>query len=217
MDTGISKEANRLAYEFWRDNVRTRITDPRKRDLLAPWEPPYYIGTKRPSLEQDYYESCDQAHVEITNSPIKSFTETGIMTDEKSDDFDVVVICTGYDAVTGGLMTMGIEGKGGMDLGDKWRKGVATYLGLMTHDYPNLFMIYGPQGKIAMASCESSTDERSKLLRPCLTARSLLSWSVSGSWTCCVGFVARVQIRSTQTGHGVHESFRFTLDVGNAR
>ena len=53
------------------------MRDPKKRDLLAPLEPPYWLGTKRPSLEQDYYESADQPHVETTNSPIVGFTETG--------------------------------------------------------------------------------------------------------------------------------------------
>ena len=56
----------------------------KKRDLLVPLEPPYWVGTKRPSLEQDYYESADQDNVDITNSPITRFTDTGIVTEEKS-------------------------------------------------------------------------------------------------------------------------------------
>lgn len=51
-DTIVSKEANRSAYDFWARKTRERIKDPKKRDLLAPLEPPYYLGTKRPSLEQ---------------------------------------------------------------------------------------------------------------------------------------------------------------------
>ena len=51
-DTIISKEANRAAYDFWAKKTRARMKDPKKRDLLAPLEPPYYMATKRPSLEQ---------------------------------------------------------------------------------------------------------------------------------------------------------------------
>ena len=146
-DTILSKEANRAAYDFWAAKTRPRIKDPKKRDILAPLEPPYYIATKRPSLEQDYYEACDQPHVEITNSPIVEFTETGIVTEEKSYDFDIVAICTGYDAVTGGLRTMGIKGRHGLDLDDKWKNGVSTHLGMMVHGFPNLYIVYGPQGE----------------------------------------------------------------------
>ena len=142
----LSPEANLAKYNFWLEKTRPRIKDPKKRDLLAPNTPPYYLHTKRPSLEQDYYESCDQRHVEITNSPILSFTETGIQTEEKHTEFDVVAICTGYDAVTGGLRHMGIKSRDGVDLDDEWKDGVATNLGMTVHNYPNMFMVYGPQG-----------------------------------------------------------------------
>lgn len=115
-----NEKANRLAYDYWAEKTRARMKDPKKRDLLAPLEPPYYLGTKRPSLEHDYYEMCDRDNVEITNSPITHFTESGIATADKVEDFDIVAVCTGYDAVTGGLMTMNIRGKDGVLLQDKW-------------------------------------------------------------------------------------------------
>lgn len=83
-----------------------------KAALLIPEEMPYWIGTKRPSLEQDYYECCDRPNVEITNSPITRFTEAGVVAEDGERPFDVVVVATGYDAVTGGLRTMGVKGKG---------------------------------------------------------------------------------------------------------
>ena len=127
------------------------MSNPQKRDLLAPLEPPYFISTKRPSLEQDYYEMVDQDHVTITNSPIVEFTESGIRTeDNEIHEFDIVAICTGYDAVTGGLRKMGIKGRHGVDLDDKWRDGVLTNVGMITHDFPNLFMMYGPQAPTSL-------------------------------------------------------------------
>lgn len=89
--------------------------------------------------------------VEITNSPIAEITETGIRTkDGQTRDFDVIAVCTGYDAVTGGLRTMGVKGRGGIDLDQKWSDGVATHLGMSVNGFDNFFMVYGPQGK-----CES--------------------------------------------------------------
>lgn len=92
------------------------------------------MSTKRPSLEQDYYESCDRPNVEITDSPIVSFTKTGIVTEDgKERQFDLVAVCTGYDAVTGGLRTMGIKGRNGIDLDEKWKDGVVTNLGMLVN------------------------------------------------------------------------------------
>lgn len=81
----IDPESNRIMYDFWAKKVRQRLRDPEKRDFLAPLEPPYAIGTKRSSLEQDYYECLDQDNVEVVSvgrMPIKEFTKTGITTED---------------------------------------------------------------------------------------------------------------------------------------
>lgn len=81
------------------------MNDPIKRDLMAPLEPPYPFFTKRPPLETDYYECLDMKHVtiaDIKKNPIKTFTETGIiLEDGTSEDFDVVVLATGFDSFSG--------------------------------------------------------------------------------------------------------------------
>ena len=51
-----------------------------------------------------------------------------------------MAVCTGYDAVTGGLRTMGIKGKDGLDLDEKWKDGVVTNVGMIVNGYPNMFM-----------------------------------------------------------------------------
>lgn len=101
-DTIISKEANAAAYAFWRSKTRERITDPEKADILAPEQAPYFIGTKRPSLEQDYFEMCDRPNVEIIDSPIAELTESGIVTEDgRTREFDIIAVCTGYVAANG--------------------------------------------------------------------------------------------------------------------
>lgn len=37
-------EANTQAYNFWAKKVRERITDPKKREILAPLKMPHYFG-----------------------------------------------------------------------------------------------------------------------------------------------------------------------------
>ena len=144
--------ANRAIYDFWVKKTRERISDPVKRDILAPIEPRHPFGTKRPSLEQDYYECMDMPHVKIVDlneTPIVEFSKTGITTEGgESHDFDMVVLATGYDNYTGAFSTMGLKDTSGVDLKERWREGVHTFLGLMCTGFPNMFMVYGPQGKL---------------------------------------------------------------------
>lgn len=104
----LSKEANTKLYEFWAKKVRERMTDPSKMDLMAPLpaeKMPYYIFTKRPPLEMDYYEMVDKPSVDVVNTkltPSKGFTETGVsMEDGRQIDFDILILATGFDAYSG--------------------------------------------------------------------------------------------------------------------
>ncbi|MDT7817532.1 MAG: hypothetical protein QOJ42_7448, partial [Acidobacteriaceae bacterium] len=62
-DLFVNEESNRAAYDFWRDKTRARIKNPAVAEILAPTEPLHPYGTKRPSLEQNFYEIFDQANV----------------------------------------------------------------------------------------------------------------------------------------------------------
>lgn len=148
-DTLFSEQANRYAYDFWRDKVRARIKDPKVADKLAPMEPIHPFGCKRPSLEQNFYEQFNRGNVhliDIKENPIQTFTERGIRTaDGVEHEFDIIVLATGYDNCTGGLTALNIKGTGGTTLADKWSKGVDANLGVATAGFPNLLFIYGPQ------------------------------------------------------------------------
>ncbi|ODQ80281.1 hypothetical protein BABINDRAFT_161246 [Babjeviella inositovora NRRL Y-12698] len=159
-DTVANPEANALAYEYWRGRVSERVKDPRKLEILAPTKQPYHILTKRPSLEQYYYEILNQDNVDIVDikqDPIVKFTETGIKTASQEFDFDIVVFATGFDAVTGGFNLIDIRGQGGVKLTDKWADGTYSYLGMTISEMPNLFFLYGPHGPTAFSNGPTST------------------------------------------------------------
>lgn len=63
-----------------------------------------------------------------------------------------LVYATGFDAMTGSLFGMGITGRDGLRLEDKWADGPRTYLGLTTRGFPNLFMITGPQSPSVLSN-----------------------------------------------------------------
>jgi len=155
-DLLFDPKANRVAYDYWAKKTRARVEDPIKRDLLAPLEPPYHFGTKRASLEQDYYEQFNRPNVHVVSvkdNPIVEITPNAIVTaDGRSYEVDVIAIATGFDAITGGIKNMGLKDIHGVDLAKKWDKGTYTYLGATTAGFPNMFFTYGPQAPTAFSN-----------------------------------------------------------------
>jgi cyclohexanone monooxygenase len=145
-DILFDKKANDTIAEYIRGRIHERVNDPAVAHLLAPEGYPY--GTKRPPLETNYYEVFNQDNVtlvDIRSAPIESITETGVRTATAEYEFDIIVLATGFDAMTGPLMKLGIVGRDGLKLSDKWAHGPRTYLGLTVSGFPNLFLITGPQ------------------------------------------------------------------------
>lgn len=154
-DILLDEAANRTAYDFWRDKTRARIGDPAVADVLAPIEPPYPFGTKRPSLEQDYYDCFNRPNVELIDlraTPIEAITRSGVRTTACELELDVLVLATGFDANTGGLTAIDIRGVGDRQLAEEWSDGVDTHLGMAVAHFPNLLILYGPQASTAFCN-----------------------------------------------------------------
>lgn len=156
-DMLFTKEANREAYNFWRDKTRAKINDENVADILAPMEQPYAFGCKRISLENGYFEMFNQPNVTLVDvsdkgTPITAVTPSGIKTSEKEHEFDYIICATGYDAVTGGLKQIDIKGPSGKTLSEHWSDGTKTYLGISVSGFPNMFFTYGPQGPTALCN-----------------------------------------------------------------
>ena len=142
MDVLFQPEPNEEAYQFWRNKTLPRIIDSKVAEILAPKEKPHPFGTKRISLEQQYFEVINQHNVEIINlqeNSIEEFTEIGIKTsDGGTREFEVVVLATGFDSITGGITQINIRGIDGGTVKDKWKNGTYTHLGMATSGFPNM-------------------------------------------------------------------------------
>lgn len=161
-DVLFDLKANHEAYNFWAKKTRARINDPRKRDILAPLKPIHPFGTKRPSLEQDYYEMFNKPSVDIVDLRKNKITEVkpdGIATSDGSFyPVDVIALATGFDAVTGSMSNLGLRNLYGKPLADDWKDGAHTYLGMTCTGFPNLFFLYGAQGPTAFSNGPSSIE-----------------------------------------------------------
>ncbi|KAL0946730.1 hypothetical protein HGRIS_012909 [Hohenbuehelia grisea] len=157
----INLDLNTETYGFWREKVRERLkaagAAERVADLLAPEKPPHPFGTKRPSLEQRYWETFGLPNVELVDVnafPIEKMTPKGVLTaDGKEHELDALVLATGFDAITGGIKQIDLRGTDTKLLRDIWDEhGLSTYLGMTVPKFPNMFFVYGPQGPTAFCN-----------------------------------------------------------------
>jgi cation diffusion facilitator CzcD-associated flavoprotein CzcO len=79
-------------------------------------------------------------------------TRSGIKTTAGASELDILVLATGFDAVTGGLTSIDICGTEGKTLKEKWADGVRAHLGMATAGFPNLLFLYGPESPNAFAN-----------------------------------------------------------------
>jgi cyclohexanone monooxygenase len=89
----------------------------------------YPIGTKRICLDTNYFETFNRPNVslvDIRTTPIEEITPAGVRTTEREYPFDALVFATGFDAMTGALLSLDIRGRAGESLRDKWAEGPAT-------------------------------------------------------------------------------------------
>jgi cyclohexanone monooxygenase len=170
-DVLMNEASNLTAYQFWRDKVRARIVDPVVAEKLAPMNPPHPYGVKRPSLEQNYYEvfNLDNVHlVDLHQSPIIRATPSGLKTSEDEHELDILVLATGFDAVTGGLTNMDIMGVRGETLKQKWTNGVTAHLGTATSGFPNFLFIYGPHSPATFCNGPTCAELQGEWVVECL-------------------------------------------------
>jgi cation diffusion facilitator CzcD-associated flavoprotein CzcO len=152
-DQMVDLEANEEARKFYEEKVRAVIDDPAVADMLLPDDHP--IGTKRICTDSNYFQTFNRANVSLVSvraTPIESVDTTGINTTEAHYNVDMIVLATGFDAMTGALDKIDIVGRAGTALRDDWAHGPRTHLGLGVDGFPNLFLISGPGAPAVLAN-----------------------------------------------------------------
>ena len=143
-DSLLDDESNETLAKFARERIRERVTDPELAEKLCP---DYQILTRRLSPETDYLEVFNQENVELVDlndRPIERFSPNGIVVGGEEIELDVVVFATGFDVMTGAMDRIDIRGRDDRTLKARWAEGLTSYLGMMTHGFPNLFWVNGP-------------------------------------------------------------------------
>jgi 4-hydroxyacetophenone monooxygenase len=136
--------ANEAMREFLTDYIREELGDraPELFDRCVPSYPPY---GKRPLLDNGWFRTVARDDVELITSGIERVEPHGVITtDGQFHDVDVLAIATGFSPQRM-LAPMEITGRRGRTLRDIWGDDdPRAYLGITAPEFPNLFMLLGP-------------------------------------------------------------------------
>jgi len=137
------------------DQLRETLTGYIHREMAARPElieklvPDYAPFSRRPVVDNGWYRALTRDNVELVTEPIERLNPHGIETaDGRQRNVDIIVSATGFE-ITQYLWPARYAGRGGQDLHDSWSTGDGprAYLGMMVPDFPNLFMLYGPNSQ----------------------------------------------------------------------
>ncbi|BDU02587.1 flavin-containing monooxygenase [Nocardia sputorum] len=135
-------------------------------ELRAKLTPDYAAGCKRGLFSNEYFPALAQPNVTVETTAIEAITPTGIRTaDGVEHDVDVIVYGTGFKG-TEFLAPMNIYGLGGRKLADVWGdEGARAYLGLSVPQFPNLFLMYGPNTNVGAGSIIYMLESQARYIR----------------------------------------------------
>jgi len=167
-DFSTNIEANLRAQEFVRDKIRATVQDA---ETLQNLLPQHIIGCKRLCLGTNYYDTYNRDNVTLVSlgeNSVDRFTANSLVTESSQYQIDDLILATGFDAMTGALSRIHIQGRDKLELKQAWEAGPRNYLGLMTHGFPNFFTITGPGSPSVLTNMLPTIEQHVEWISECI-------------------------------------------------
>ncbi|MEQ8660875.1 MAG: NAD(P)/FAD-dependent oxidoreductase, partial [Gammaproteobacteria bacterium] len=126
-------------------NLENNVADPVLREKLRP---NYRAGCKRLIFSSDFYDAIQHPNAHLVTTPIAGVEAGGVrLADGALRDLDVLVVATGFRADSF-IRPTTVRGRDGIDLDDVWADHPVAYLSISIPQFPNFFMLNGPNGPV---------------------------------------------------------------------
>jgi cation diffusion facilitator CzcD-associated flavoprotein CzcO len=133
--------AIKLLEKVARRHIASQVDDPELREKVTP---DYTIGCKRMLPSNKWYPALAADNVELVTSGVKEIKPNAIVDDDGVErEVDVILLGTGFQVADMPLGKM-VRGRSGQTLDETWGGSPRALLGATTPDFPNLFMLLGP-------------------------------------------------------------------------
>jgi cation diffusion facilitator CzcD-associated flavoprotein CzcO len=135
----------KIVEDLCLQNLEQSVRNPELRERLRP---DYRAACKRLVVSPNFYEAIQKPNAELVTAEIERAEPAGVRTaDGILHELDVLVLATGFrtNAFT---RPMAVIGRDGRSLADEWIDRPNAYLSISIPDFPNFFMLNGPNGPV---------------------------------------------------------------------
>jgi cation diffusion facilitator CzcD-associated flavoprotein CzcO len=114
------------------------------RRLVKATRPDYPMGCKRILITSEWYPTLRRPNVTLVTDRVRAVTTDAVVAEDgATHTADAIVFGTGFTA-TEFLAPMEVTGRGAKRLAEAWAKGAEAYYGIAVPEFPNMFLLYGP-------------------------------------------------------------------------
>jgi cation diffusion facilitator CzcD-associated flavoprotein CzcO len=109
-------------------------------------KPYYHYLCKRPCFSDEYLQTFNRDNVTLVDTAgkgVERITPSGAVVAGKEYPVDCLIFATGFEWLSefAGQIGYEIYGRGGLALSERWSQGTRTLHGMLTHGFPNLFIL----------------------------------------------------------------------------
>jgi len=117
-------------------------------DLREKLRPNYRAACKRLVISEGFYEAIARPNSHLITEGIERIEKAGVRTrDGQLFELDVLILATGF-RVDRFMRPMEVVGRSGATLEETWSDRPSAYMAISIPDFPNLFMLNGPNGPV---------------------------------------------------------------------
>jgi cyclohexanone monooxygenase len=168
-DVYTDPDANDVACQLFNREIHKIVHDQAVATALEPRD--YPLACKRQVIDTNYYETFNRSDVtlvDLRTDPLVEISPAGVRTESGEVELDVLILATGFDAMTGALRRIDLRGRSGHPLSEAWADGPRTYLGLQVEGFPNLFTITGPGSPSVLSNMIVAIEQHVDWITACL-------------------------------------------------
>lgn len=144
------EEMDFRVMERLRRRVDSIVKDKATAEMLKPY---YRYQCKRPTSNDDFYDTFNRPNVKLIDvsesQGVERLTENGFVANGEEYEVDCIMFASGYEVTSDLDRRWGFdvfEGRDGFSMYENWNGSYQTFHGVMTHRFPNLFVIGLNQG-----------------------------------------------------------------------
>ena len=129
--------------EGFRQRIDEIVDDPETAERLKPW---YGKHCKRICFHDEYLQSFNEPNVHLVDTDgfgVRAMSAAGPIVDGNEYPLDLLVFASGFEITTGLVGRLGFDpiGRGGVRLSERWHDGTHSLHGVLTAEFPNLFVV----------------------------------------------------------------------------